>query len=223
MSLHSTIAGVARNVGRVIVLLALLMLLGCGANLPKSGYGIQHSAADYLSLHHLQTPVTESFQVCAAQGCDRTSTVTFGEQEWVQIRDLFNPAPVQAEQERIQIARAVALMEKLVGDKNGTKNDHGRNSGLFSGYPQLDCVAESANTTVTLMLLQQQGLLRFHRALYPQHRGFFSFQAAHYSAAIEELNSQQRYAVDSWFFANGELPVIVPVKDWQEGYDPEEL
>ena len=220
MSLHRTIAAAAMNVGRVIASLALLMLVACGANMPKSGYGINHNAADYLHMQQLQQPLVERFQVCAEQGCDSLSTLNFGEQEWGQIKALFQPAPTAAEQERKQIARAVALMETLVGSKNGTLNDRSRNSGLFSGYPQLDCVAESANTTVTLMLLQQQGVLQYHQVIYPYHRGFFSFQAAHYSAAIEEINTQRRYAVDSWFFANGELPVIVPAQDWKEGYDP---
>ncbi|MCW9052865.1 MAG: hypothetical protein OQJ91_11250 [Motiliproteus sp.] len=178
------------------------------------------SPLEYLRLHKVQPPQRERFQVCAAQGCDSISTLSYSTEQWQQLQKLFQPVAKNADQEREQIAQAVALMEVFNGAQNGTSHDQGRNSGMLSGDQQLDCVAESSNTTVALLLLQQRNWIRFHQPIYPYHRGFFSFQMPHYSAAIEELATGKRYAVDSWFFANGQAPVVVPAEHWKKGYDP---
>jgi hypothetical protein len=125
-------------------------------------------------------------------------------------------------EEREQISAAVALMERIVGPKSNTQNDRARNEGETSKDPQLDCVAETANTTVSLLMMQEQGLFKWHRVIYPKLRGFNTEGETHNSAAIEGLQSGEQYVVDSWFFKNGREPVIVPARLWRNGYDPEE-
>jgi hypothetical protein len=81
-------------------------------------------------------------------------------------------------------------------------------------------VAETTNTTVYLLLLQQRGLIRRHRVEYPKHRGLLQLQAPHNTAVITDRTSGEAFAVDSYFHANGAAPEIVPVETWEAGFSP---
>ncbi|MFP4068704.1 MAG: hypothetical protein ACLFVC_00855 [Opitutales bacterium] len=192
--------------------LALLLLAGCAS---------QRDPADYLSYQSLDTtPAPDDFTVCASAGCRKTSRLAYSDSEWDSIAAVFDPPPATAAEERDRIAVAVAAMETYIGAKNGTHADRpmNRRNGLHQG--QLDCIAEAANTTVALTLLHREGLLRHHRVGFPAHRGFAQLRLPHNTATVYELDGGERYAVDSWFFANGEKPVCVPVAAWTAGYSP---
>jgi hypothetical protein len=45
----------------------------------------------------------------------------------------------------------------------------------------------------------------------------------HWSAAIEERTSSMHYVVDSWFYDNGQPAVVMPLDDWMEWLDEEDL
>jgi hypothetical protein len=38
---------------------------------------------------------------------------------------------------------------------------------------------------------------------------------------ISELDTGNKWAVDSWFFDNGEKPTVVQLKKWRTGWSPE--
>lgn len=194
-------------------LLILLSLSGCqSARLPST----------YLSHFDLAKPQVGDFELCASAGCRKISRLAYSEQEWQGILSIFDPAPKTALDERERIKVAIAAMEQINGAKNGTSGDAPRNRRAEGTGPQLDCIAESANTTVALMLLDQAGMLRFHSVGYPQHRGFFQLRLPHNSASIYETATGAHYTVDSWFNKNGEPPICVPVSEWRAGYDPED-
>lgn len=174
----------------------------------------------YLSHFDLKEPLVDDFEVFQTAGCRKTSELGYTESEWASIRSIFEPAPPSpaAERERIQIA--VGAIEQFIGTKNGTSGDAPKNDRHLGTGNQLDCIAETANTTVALLLIEKEGLLRHHRVGYPQHRGFLQGRFPHNTASIYELRSGDHYTVDSWFFKNGESPVCVPVKTWRAGYDP---
>ena len=200
-----------RNLATVFLFLLSFFLLGCkSARRPEI----------YLSHFNLKVPATDDFEVCKTAGCRNISELSYTASEWASIRSIFEPTPTtpSAERERIQIA--VGLMEQIIGVKNGTSGDAPKNDRHLGTGNQLDCIAEAANTTVALMLLDKEGLLHHHRLAYPQHRGFFQGRLPHNTASIYELDSGDHYAVDSWFFKNGEPPVCVPVNVWRAGYDP---
>lgn len=90
------------------------------------------------------------FTTCSRPGCSEVSVIRFTRSEWQQVVDLFIPPSADAGEERQAIARAVGLMERLVGPKNGTFADEARNT-LKVGYRshQLACISESLNTTVS--------------------------------------------------------------------------
>jgi hypothetical protein len=57
-------------------------------------------------------------------------------------------------------------------------------------------------------------LLKWHRVLDRAYRETFINQ--HWSGQIEEIATQERWVVDSWFQANGILPYIQRTTEWAD-------
>lgn len=155
------------------------------------------------------------FQTCTDYHCDILQPVTLSPSHWQQIRALLPPQK-SAKQEREQIGKAIAQLEQMVGKLNGTWRDLAENDGDGSDPGQLDCIAESLNTTTYLQLMEQDNLLKWHRAEPRQRRNPWLFDF-HWTATLLDREAQQIYAVDSWFFENGQPPVIQPIDEWLSG------
>lgn len=182
-----------------------------------------HRPTTYISNLGLSSrPSVEDFEFCDSAGCRTISRLSFSSTEWSFVEALFSPKPQSPEEERDRISLAIGLIETLVGEKNDTLGDAPKNKRKLGTGKQLDCIAEAANTTVALLLLEQKDLLRYHRVGFPQHRGFIQLRFPHNSASIFELESGDNYVIDSWFFAGGEPAVSLPVAKWRSGYDPYE-
>lgn len=198
--------------------LMLLFAAGCS--------GLAYHATkdpDRLLAHHdMEPPLTfDKLTTCSRAGCSATSVIRLSRREWRQVVDLFTPPSENAAEERRTMARGVGLMERLVGPKNDTFADGARNTWEHGDRShQLDCVSESLNTTVFLELFQRQRLLRWHTVRYPAHRGILDLTKPHNTAVVEQTDNGELYAVDSWFRANGEDAVVVPLVKWLDGYDP---
>ncbi|MCW8890370.1 MAG: hypothetical protein OQL20_06915 [Sedimenticola sp.] len=156
-----------------------------------------------------------SFDTCTDYHCDIIRPVTLSSDQWQTIRQFFSAASTP-EVERQQIRQAIAKMEQLVGKLNGTDQDLKENDGEGSSPGQLDCIAESLNTTTYLQLMQQDNLLKWHQVGTRKKRTLWLFNT-HWTATIIENRGEQYYAVDSWFYANGQPPVIQPLKAWLNG------
>jgi len=201
---------------RAAFLITLIMLGGCASS-PDSNH------QSYLKKKGLATTQTVSkFEHCYDYGCEHVTQVSLGAAEWNKIARNFSPRPLSAEAERERIKSAIAAFEQTVGAKTGTDADKWgtfRNMGAF----QQDCVDESTNTTVYLMLLADNDLLRFHTVQAPTMR-FPLIHAGrwpHQTAVIREKDSGTLYAVDSWFHDNGAPAEIILLKQWKEGWKPD--
>ncbi len=172
-------------------------------------------------------PVTEApapsqrhLPICWGYGCANLDTVSLNDAEWQRVRAHFQPAARDAATERAQIARAIGELERIIGPKTGTDVDRG---GTFPGMfraGQMDCIDESTNTTTYLRLFAAKGLLRWHIVGPDATRGYFLFGWPHSTATVRVKATDEKYAVDSWFFDNGVEPVIVPLQQWRDGWNP---
>ena len=81
-------------------------------------------------------------------------------------------------------------------------------------------VVENCSAETYLRMLEKQGYLHHHRVAERATRFGIFVGAPHTTAVIQENNSQTLYAVDSWFFDNGESPVIVKLTEWKAGWRP---
>lgn len=165
-------------------------------------------------------PTVDAFDVCDSAGCRSITGLSYTSREWQSIAAIFEPKPANAQEERNRINIAIGAMETIIGGKNATLGDAPKNKRHLGTGKQIDCIAEAANTTVALLLLKQEGLLRFHDVGFPKHRGFTRLKLPHNTASVIELETGDAYVIDSWFFAGGEPSISVPVSEWKAGYDP---
>lgn len=179
-------------------------------------------AADWLFRQEvIREPARERFSVCFDHSCRTIVTRAFSSQEWQRVTAALQTSVAGAAGERTAIAQAIAVMEKIIGKKTGTSGDRGGNLAGFGLQRQMDCIDESNNTTTYLKLLQQDGLLHFHKVVDRSTRFGLFAGMPHTTAVIREVARQQDYAVDSWFFDNGKAPVIVELEIWKAGWRPD--
>jgi hypothetical protein len=165
-------------------------------------------------------PVKNSVSVCHAYTCKMQTKFTFKDADIAEIAKIFKTVKKDdsAGEERRAIAYAIGWIEKLVGKAIGTDKDRPGMDFKASGDPtQQDCVDESTNTTSYLLVLQNNGFLKHHTVGTPfakdqLWRGVDGW--THWTAVIKENKTNQRWAVDSWIYENGENPAIVETEKW---------
>lgn len=165
------------------------------------------------------------FVHCYDFGCKSTRELHFLPEHWSEIRAIFESGQLDSDQEKQAIRRAVAVMERISGEMSDTHLDK---AGNYPGYDiagQMDCIDESTNTFQYLLALEQLNLLKWHRVGKKQRR--IVWFITHWTASITEIGSDARFAVDSWYRDNGEMPYLQPLADWQRkrgfptAYNPE--
>ncbi len=168
-------------------------------------------------------PTPDHFSVCFNHGCATVKIVGMSPAQWRALKAIFKRLPHTPELERERIRKAIALLEGITGVLAGTSQDKGGDlAGL--GLPgQMDCIDEATNTSLYLTLLKSGGLIKFHEVEDRATRGFLINGWPHNTAVIADTVSGERYAVDSWFLDNGEMPFIVPLDTWRAGWKPDDL
>jgi len=193
-----------------------LALTGCANELYPSLY--------YYMKEKKLPPVTEeNFPHCEGYGCPIYKNVMLNKRDWKIIEKAYGKKARNAAEEREKAAQAIGAFERVVGPITGTDVDVAGTFGK-TGKGQLDCVDESTNTTIYLMLLKQKGLLNFHEIEQPQVRWpIISGRGwMHQTAAVTEKKTGSQYAIDSWFDDNGAAARVIPLEDWRNGWHPEE-
>ena len=172
---------------------------------------------------HYTKPTPASFVQCYNYSCRAQVRTYVTPQEFASITADFKTPSASPKEERQRIKAAIAKWETVVGERTGTWRDKGYDEGdSINADFQLDCMDEAFNTSSYLMMMNDAGLLRWHKILFPHSRGIISaFGPPHHSATIQDKQTQRLYVVDSWFFDNGVPPVIMPLEDWEKGYSPD--
>ena len=167
-----------------------------------------------------QTPSLNQFEVCQGGGCAQYNQMSISEEEWESVAQLFIIKAINPADERLQISKAIGLLEQIVGEKNGTSDDRAGtfDNADFSG--QLDCNDEAINTTTYMRLLKSNGLILQHEIEDTRTRNFFFTGWPHSTAVIRDINTKERFAVDSWFYDNGEAAIVVPFATWKANFQP---
>jgi len=155
----------------------------------------------------------QKIEICYDFSCKTREQVALSVEEWRSIIGWFYPAANTAAEEREQLRQAIGWMEVVVGQHTPTHRDKGLNLEKNPEFPgQLDCIDESLNITTYMQLFHEQGHLRRHRVVDRAYRkaGF----DAHWAGQIEQIDTGERFVIDSWFQDNGMLPYISPSSDW---------
>lgn len=190
----------------------LLSLTGCfshGGSLPVVDRN--------LATVDKNSPTLSAIDICSDHGCQKVTTVKLSQATWDGITAGLQERPANAAAEREAVALAVGLFEKAVGGQAGTSVDKG-GTMTFPGRRQQDCVDESVNTTRFLTMLQEAGLLHYHKRGWPVHRAFRG-GSSHMTATLQEIGGRL-WAIDSWFYDNGQPSEVLTVETWLTGWNP---
>jgi hypothetical protein len=183
-------------------------------------------AQDYVDAYALPSPSVERLSICHGYGCRLRTLVRIEPEMQTDIARLYLPAPRTAAEERARLARAIALFEIRIGVAVGTGRDrYAATTFNENNNPgQLDCIDETVNTTTYMRLLTNLGLMRSHVVGTAAQRGSISGFAFNdfitNTAVIVETETGTAYAVDSYFFANGREPKIMPLAEWRKNWRP---
>ena len=166
-------------------------------------------------------PALDNFTICHEYGCATRTAVKLPAEEWQEIRDVFKEETADAGIERMRIATAIGKLEVFVGRLTGTANDKGGTLNSIALAGQMDCVDEAVNATTYLVLMEQDGLIKHHKAQSVAWRGtLFGKVLPHVTPVVADTGSGELWAVDSSFYDNGKEPVILPLKEWLSGWEP---
>jgi hypothetical protein len=160
----------------------------------------------------------EELTICYNYGCYARAPVVYSDEQLEAMRQQLAAAG-DAAAEREVIAVVIGRMYAIAGEQTPVWRDRGGNYADGGDNGRMDCIDHSTNTSAMLLLLQARGWLQFHEVLEPFMRTRFIF-ANHWSARIRERKTQQVYAVDSWFFDNGQPAAVLPFDDWLAGKTP---
>jgi hypothetical protein len=201
---------------RVKVLIALILgALLAGCTYEREGPVVLHYAE-----FKTRAPDGNTVYVCHAYGCKMQTRFRFTEADIADLRRLMAKMrnSDDAKGERRAVAYAIGWIETRVGKEIGTDKDRPGMDFSASGDPtQQDCVDEATNTTSYLKVLDHNGLLKHHTVARPFSKENLLRGVAgwtHWTAVLVEKGNDQRWAVDSWIYANGENPAIVEAEKW---------
>jgi len=181
------------------------------------GFG---SVDNHFSTFSVNAPNGSSVEVCHAYGCQKRTRVKFSAADVAEIGKLMKTSRKTDTpgEERRAVAYAIGWIERTVGARIGTDKDRAGMDFAASGDPtQQDCVDEATNTTSYLTFLKAQGLIKHHDIGVPFAKENYLNGIegwTHWTAVLKEHGSGQRWAVDSWIYANGENPAVVEAEKW---------
>lgn len=201
----------------LLVSAASLMLLGCAAN-------PQHLSGHYLDQFAETDPTPAHFRECHGFGCAEKSRVSLDKHQWRRVAAVFSPAAKNAQDERRRIAKAVALMQHLVGAQTGTGVHQWTHKDLrilpnFGDPTQLDCIDEAVNTWTYLTMMERSGLFRFHRVANLAYAGLPADTNPRNAAVLEERGGKY-FAIDPSLVDVGVPPPVIPLEAWLGTWPP---
>jgi hypothetical protein len=205
---------------------ALIWLASLAAALAASAcvkMDADHFSTTYLDQYATPNPTLAAFTECHGFGCLIVSHVSLSKDAWQRVVATFKPPAKDAQTERQRIARAVALMQILVGDQTGTSAHQWTHKDLEilpnkGDNSQLDCIDEAVNTWTYMTLMERAGLFRFHRVARLAHAGTLTDIR---NAAVLQEKGAGYFAIDPSLVDAGVPPPIIPLTTWLDHWPPD--
>ncbi len=200
---------------RLPVLFVVAAMLACVS--PASAQNAE--AAGYLAKYEVPLPTKAEVVVCHGFGCKFRTYVKLGGRDLAKLREILSRGRRSAGDEINSIANAVAWFERRIGPVTGTSRRTPRAGPRQAGLrSEADCIDQSVNTTALLLLLSDLNLLRHHKVVGPESRGYLlDMRYPHATAVVADLRTGSRWAIDPWTKRNGERPDTLPLERWMQG------
>lgn len=203
---------------RTILRLLVHLSLVCAAfPLPARAAAREGAAAAFLESLSLDPAPSQVLVVCHGFGCAYRDQLVLTGARVAYLRAALSSARSAAE-ERKRLGGVIAWLDREGGRAAGTVGRIARASaGTRSGPAQMDCIDLTANITELLLVLERDGLLKFHQVAEPVSRGLLvDGRQPHTTPVIVEIATGTQWSVDSWTKAYGEAPDIMTISEWRE-------
>jgi len=174
------------------------------------------SNADFLEKLSLAAEPSDVLMVCHGFGCTYRDPFLLTPERVAALHSVLGE-PRSAAEERQAIGRAVAWFDREGGRVAATVGRIAYASvRTQSGPGQMDCIDLTANVTELLLVLEHSNLIRFHRLGEQVSRGFIiDGRLPHTTPVIVEMATNERWSVDAWTKAYGEMPDIMTIAEWR--------
>jgi hypothetical protein len=150
-----------------------------------------------LALWSFAAAGAEQLAICHNYGCITETRVTYSERQLGAVRAMLASAR-DAEEERAVLSRAVGVLYAWAGRQSSIWRDRGGDYADENVEGKMDCIDHATSTTRLLRMLEGRGWLRFHGVMEPVRRTRFLGITQHFSAALEEKDSQQEHEDSAW-------------------------
>lgn len=182
----------------------------------SSASAASNAARQYLAKYDVPPPTATGVVVCHGFNCKFRTMVAFSAGDIGTLREILARGSRSARSEINAIADAVAWFERRIGRHTGTSRRTPRAGPAQAGLrTEADCIDESVNTTVLLVLLSDLKLLKFHDVAAAEARGYLlDFRYPHATAVVVNKTSGARWAIDPWPKGNGQRPDTLPLAAW---------
>jgi hypothetical protein len=172
--------------------------------------------AAFLEGLSLRAAPSQILVVCHGFGCAYRDKLVLTPGRLSFLRSALGPAR-SAREERKALAGVVAWFDRDVGRVARTVGRVAYAGPTTANRPaQMDCIDLTANITELLIVLDRNGLLKFHHVGAPVSRGFvIDGRQPHTTAVITETVTAVQWSVASWTRAYGQRPDIMTIDEWR--------
>jgi len=180
---------------------------------------------EYVNRYAKTNPTLTAFTQCHGFGCAVASDVSLSPHEWRRVAAVFHPRPANARAERQRIARAIVVMQRLVGAQTGTAVHQWTHQNLyikpnFGDTSQFDCIDEAVNTWTYLTLMERDHLFHFHRVAKLAYAGLPTDTNPRNTAVIQDKATGEYFAIDPSLVDYNVPPPVMPLKVWLGAWPP---
>ena len=168
---------------------------------------------DVASLYNSKIPIKNTVYVCSGYGCRNNNRYTFNSKMLSKLKKYFANVS-NANSEREALRKAISFIETRVGVATGTFSDKA-SIGFFSAgkKDQMDCVDEALNSSYYVMIMINNGMIKYHDLEKPNWKGGLT-RWTHYAAVIKDRTTGVLWAIDSGVKNNGGRPLIIQYSRW---------
>lgn len=198
------------------VIRGVLLAAFAGAPGAALAMDLTSAQADLYSSVSINPPSKSEMTVCYGFVCRRRMTLVFSDADRRTLTQILLAGKANAAAERIALQKAMVWFDRRVGPVIGT-NKRVAKADIRAGSDatNFDCFDTTRDTTSLLLVLQEWGLLKFHKVGNPRYRGNpFALQTPHNTAVVVDKASRVEWVVDLWPKKYAEAPDVMPVERW---------
>jgi hypothetical protein len=209
-------AAMPHGFGRPLRLMALLAIALIGGPPARAEIPTAPHTGPLAPEYQIGSDGSVSLRICFNSSCARTQVVTFSAADMHRVSDQLALCPSGELYDRLQRVRIGIWQMGILAQKYipVLANDREVNDREYGVEGRTDCVDNASNTTTYLRILADLGQLPTWAIQAPSVRSRFNINAVHWTAVVSDRSTDEKWAVDSWFRPNGNLPIVVPLTSW---------